>query len=263
MKTVLMLAAALVLVAAGSSAAWAQELETETARVLESGTVEGGVGVEYQVSSEGSESAVPTFIELGLFNRFELMIEQVAFTAIRPKTGVDATGAGDLEITFLGLVLHEGAKLPALALAGEVKVPTAGNQLIGTGETDYTGYVILSKRLGDFDTHLDFGYAAQGAPPGVTVGNLFSFAAAVQYVVSPRLHLFGEVLGNVSTAEGGEGADGGGMGAQAEVAGGELFGTLGAGYAVVPSVLLSLGVSYDNTNAVLFHPGLTIKYDLL
>src|SRR5258706_32222 len=64
----------------------AQALETETARVLPSGMVEAGLGVELQGSSEGTETAAPLFAEIGIADRFELVVEQVAFTRIK-QTG--------------------------------------------------------------------------------------------------------------------------------------------------------------------------------
>jgi hypothetical protein len=74
-------AAVVTLVAATALAvarpARAQELETETARLLKAGAVKGGAGFEYQTSSDGSESAVPAFIEGGLLDRLELVIEPV------------------------------------------------------------------------------------------------------------------------------------------------------------------------------------------
>lgn len=118
-------------------------------------------------------------------------MEPAFYTAIRPKVGPHATGAGDTEVTLTHLFFNERATLPALAIAGEVKFPTAKDKLIGTGKTDYTGYLIASKRVGK---------------------------------------------------------------------GGELTGMLGARYYVQPNFFLSLGVTYDNNNAILIRPGLTVKF---
>ena len=74
-----------------------------TARMLPVGVVEAGAGLEYQVSGEGTESAIPKIVEGGIAPRLELVVEQVMFTAIRPNVGTHATGIGDLEVTFLGL----------------------------------------------------------------------------------------------------------------------------------------------------------------
>src|SRR5258706_10849067 len=101
-----------------------------------------GSGFEYQTASEGAEAAVPILAEYGLTDNLELVMEPVPYTAIRPKTGRRTAGAGDFEITLAYRFAQEGRRLPALALAAEVKLPTARDTLIGTRETDYTAYFI-------------------------------------------------------------------------------------------------------------------------
>ena len=249
--------------ALAARAAAAQELETETARVGEPGLVAGGIGFEYQTSSEGSESALPIFIEAVPVERLELVVEPVPYADVKPKTGASASGPGDLEVTLIGLVLHEAGWMPALALAGEVKIPVASNDLIGTGEYDFTGYLILSRRFGQLDVHFNAGYALLGAPPGVQVSNIFSFALAARYFVGAKLDLHAEVFADTESSGENEGAGTGtGMGASGELAGGELFATVGAGYKLEPWLLLSLGFTYDNNNAFMVHPGAQFKFDL-
>jgi hypothetical protein len=240
-----------------SSRAYAQEAETETARLMPVGVVTGGVGFEFQVSSEGTESAVPTIVEGSIAPRLELIVEQIAFTSIRPKMGANANGFGDLEVTLLGLGLHEQQKIPAIAFAAEVKVPTARNQLIGTKELDYTGYLILSKRFGNLDVHLNGSYSVVGKPPSVpSVDNVFGFGALARYYVG-NADIYAEVLGHTAAIPEVEGMDG-----ATELGGGELFGTLGAGYWVKPWMQVYFCVSYDNNQAALFHPGLTLRHKL-
>ncbi|MGH7513501.1 MAG: hypothetical protein ACREOQ_11320, partial [Gemmatimonadales bacterium] len=95
------LAVALVSVLAltGAGTLSAQMLETETARPLGHGVLEVSGNFEYQTSSEGHEAAVPFAAEYGLTDRLELLVEPVAWTAIRPNAGARATGVGDLEAT--------------------------------------------------------------------------------------------------------------------------------------------------------------------
>jgi hypothetical protein len=239
--------------------ATAQEIETETARTLRQGVVKAGAGFEYQVSSDGTEAALPVIIEGGLTDRLELVVEPVAFTRIHPKVGANATGIGDLEITLVGLALRERELLPALAFGAEVKLPTAGNAAIGTGKVDVAGYLILSKRFGDLDVHVNGSYTVVGKPDNVmAVDNIFGFAVAAKYYLG-RLDLFGEIYGN--TAASGEGE--GGMGGAAELAQGELVGAVGAGYRIGDAVLVHFGISLDNNAAVMFHPGLIVTHDLL
>ncbi len=144
----------------------AQMLETETARPLGRGVFEVSGNFEYQTSSEGHEAAVPFAAEYGLTDRLELLVEPVAWTSIRPKAGARATGVGDLEATATWLARAETPGVPAIALAAEVKFPTAHNTLIGTGKTDVAGYLIASKHWGRLDTHANVSYTVVGGPAG-------------------------------------------------------------------------------------------------
>lgn len=53
------------------------------------------------------------------------------------------------------------------------------------------------------------------------------------------------------------------VGVSAEAAGEEVAGLIGTRYYVKPNFFLSLGVVYDNNNAVLFRPGVTYTFNLL
>ncbi|MDQ6635159.1 MAG: hypothetical protein M3Z10_10445 [Gemmatimonadota bacterium] len=215
-----------------------------------------------QRSPTGREAALPFAFEYGLTDRLGLLVEPVPYTAIRPQQGRRATGPGDIEATLSYLVLPETPTRPALTVSGEVKIPTARDALIGTGQTDYTGYLIASKHLmPPLDVHAHLGYTVIGKPAGAALNNIVSFGVGAEYAVAPRYLLFGEVLGNSASAPDGESADAGiSVGPVAEAAGGELVGTLGAGRFLRPGALASLGVSYDNNGAVLLRPGLTLWF---
>ena len=237
-----------------------QLLETEKARPHPKGYREVSAGIELQTSNQGSETAVPLAFEFLPTSRLELVIEPVAYAAIRPKTGRHATGLGDVELTALWFVSAETARMPAFAVAAEAKVPTARNALIGTGEADFSGFLIASKRLGRFDNHVNVGYTIVGVPRGSQLGNLVTFAAATEFALSPRTEVFAELLGNA--AVGGEGGSeaAGATSMVPEAAGGEFVTTVGMAQWITRSVRLSFGVSHDNTRAWLFHPGLTVRF---
>jgi hypothetical protein len=239
----------------------AQMLETETARVLPQGTLEVTGAYEHQVSTEGTEGAVPFALEYGLSQRIEFLVEPVAYTAIRPNNGAHATGPGDLETTLTCLLRREGSRAPALALAGELKIPTAESVLIGTDQYDYTTYLIASRRFGAVDAHANLGYAILGQPPGVTLNNTFSFAVAAILHPESRLQWFAEVLGVTASApEANTTSSTNESSVAPETGGAELNGTLGASFAPRPSYKLYLAVTYDNNNAVLFRPGVTLRF---
>jgi hypothetical protein len=238
----------------------AQILETETARPLGRGGLELGTNFEYQTSSEGHETALPFALEYGFTERLEVLVEPVAYTAIRPKAGGSATGVGDLEVTLTYLARRETGGTPALALAGEIKLPTARNSLIGTGRTDVAGYLIASKRMGRFDTHANVGYTIVGRPAGAQLKNIFNFALATQMSLGHSNELFGEILANTASSSAGEPTGPvppGGVIAEAPA--GEIVGSVGIARYVTPSLRLSLGLSLDNNGAFMFRPGFTVR----
>ena len=238
----------------------AQALETETARFLDRGQFEVGSALEWQTSAEGGERAVPTALEYGISDRIAVLVEPVVYTAIRPKRGARATGVGDLELTGFLLLRRESSLIPALAVAGELKLPTTHDPLIGTGRTDATIYVIASRLLSSVDLHLNAGYAYNGSPPGTHLQGTFTAAFAAELLLTKRFEVFGEALGTTASAPEGGGDNLAIAGTVApEAAGGELVGTVGVGLRPSPGTLLSLSVSYDNNNAVLVRPGVTIR----
>ncbi|MGI9091173.1 MAG: hypothetical protein ACR2GG_08735 [Gemmatimonadaceae bacterium] len=247
--------------------AGAQILETETARFPLPGHLEVGTGYEFQTSAAGTERAIPIAVELGVNDRFSLLVEPVLYTAIRPEGGPNATGLGDVEVTGTLLAVSEGVRRPAIALAAEVKIPTARNMYIGTTKTDYAGYLVASKRLGRFDTHANVGYTIVGQPAGTHLNNIVNGALAASFHASPAILLFGELLANTGATSDAESIGTTrpsvllpGTIITPEAATGEVVGTLGIGRYVLPSALLLLSVSYDNSNATLIRPGITVSF---
>jgi hypothetical protein len=238
----------------------AQILETETARPLRAGELEVGAGYEFQHSKEGNETAVPFAFELGVTNRLSLLVEPVAYTAIRPKVGSSATGVGDLEITASYLLRNESDRIPALAFALEEKIPTAKNNLIGTGKADHAAYLIASKRFGQFDTHANVGYTIVGSPKGMSLSNRVMGALGSEWFLTPSTLLYGEVLASTS-AGGGEGAIlAPGAPVVPEASGDQIFGTLGIAHSFLPGSRFSLGITRDNVGAMQVRPGITLWF---
>ena len=239
-----------------------QPLETETARPPKAHSLEVETAFEYQTSKVGTERALPLAFEYGITDRFSLLVEPVFYTSIRPKQGLSATGLGDLEITLDYLVKREGRWIPALAVAGEVKAPTARNILIGTGETDYAAYLIASKRVGKFDTHANISYTFIGQPPGIRLSNIINFALAEEYFVNQRWAIVGEVLTNTaSTPNTGEGSGVTQPGVVSEAPAGEMIGMIGFRSRIREGLYFTLGFTYDNNRAVLIRPGLTFDFN--
>jgi hypothetical protein len=238
----------------------AQILETETARPLRAGQLEVGAAYEFQHSREGDEIAIPIAFELGITNRLGLLVEPVPYTAIRPEVGQSATGPGDLEVTASYLLRRESGRFPAFAIAAEEKVPTARNNLIGTGKPDHAAYVIASKRFGRFDAHANVGYTFVGSPRGQSLNNRVMGALATEFAVTPATALYGEILASTA-AGGGEGAPvAPGTPVAPEVSGDEIFGTVGIAHSFMRGSRLSFGLTRDNVGAMQIRPGITLWF---
>ncbi len=148
--------------------------------------------------------------------------------------------------------------MPAISISAEIKFPTASNRFIGTGEVDYTPFIIASKTTGKFLTSMNLSYTFLGKPKNVTVGNLFNYALGTIFNASSQNIFFAEVYGNTS-AYGGDIPEGtivNPVSNTSEISGGELVGAFGYGRYLSRYLLLSFGVSYDNNNAILFRPGI-------
>ncbi len=247
---------ALVVAIGLAAPAWAASpLETETARFHRRGTVEAEVVVEHQHSADGRETAVPLAFEVALADRVALLVEPVPYTKIEPGSGGSAHGLGDVEVTLNALV-HPETRWPALALAGEVKVPTAEGSLIGTDHYDWTGYAVASRKFGRIDAHANLGYTVIGHSAGVDVNNTLDFAVAGEFPVSNRWSAVAEVVGNTSALP----ENGGESATTPEISTGEVTGMLGTRFAITPGVTASFGLTLDNNGAVLYRPGLTARF---
>ncbi len=253
---------AMILCMLAPSAWGGQPLETESARLVKRGTFVFEGGFEHQTSIAGTEAAIPFAFEYGIADRLELTVEPVLYTAVRDRGIRSQTGPGDLEVTLTTLLSPERAGRPAVAFAGEVKLPTARNTRIGTGKTDFSGTFITSKRLGVWDAHLNLGYTVIGRPAGAQVNNVASIAVAGNRYLSTRLEFVSEAFGSTPAAkEGGEGQATAAAGQLTpELSGGELVGALGLRFHPSAHMVYALGVSIDNNKAVLVHPGITLKW---
>ncbi len=233
-----------------------QPMETEEAILIPAKTLAISATYEYQTSADGKESALPFAFAYGITDRLEIAVEPVPYTHINPSSGKGAKGLGDIEATVTYTFSKEQKFIPALAFAGEVKFPTAKNNLIGTGKTDYTIYLIATKNTGKFEHHLNIGYAIVGKPAGMDLNNIFNFAAASEFHLNNRVDFLAEVLANTTsqpemTTTGIENST------SPEISGGEVVGMVGMRLFFNKNFFVALGVTYDNNNALLFRPGLT------
>jgi len=231
-------------------------LETESARLLPQGRWEFSAAFEFQTASDGKEYATPLAIAVGLMDRLELLVEPVPYTKIAPSDESGAHGVGDTEVTLQYLLIKEKPVIPAIAIAGEIKIPTARAKIIGSQEWDYRIYGIASKRIGPVDVHLNLGFNIIGEPTGVKTRNPWDVSLAAEWFVHPKFDIIGEVtyVGSSLRSEDPNAP------VTPEIAVEEIVYTAGLRYHVSKDFDVFGTFSYDNQDAKLYRVGLCFKF---
>jgi outer membrane protein OmpA-like peptidoglycan-associated protein len=85
----------------------------------------------------------------------------------------------------------------ALALRGTVKLPTAGEDNVGTGQFDYFADVVASKEVGGVEFAGFGGYAMRGDPSGVALSDGMRWGVGAAFGARSSLRLTTELHGEV------------------------------------------------------------------
>jgi hypothetical protein len=105
----------------------------------------------------------------------------------------EATGIGDVLLRTKYNFLRDDPKLPDMAIAGWVRLPTGDEaDLLGTGETSVAAIFVASKSFGRVAPHLNLGYEAS---TGDSSGNLVRYVVGFEASVHPKVTTAVDVLG--------------------------------------------------------------------
>jgi hypothetical protein len=233
-----------------------QPFETETARLPKQGHGNIQFEFEYATSDDGRDIAAPIVLEYGITNRLKLVIEPDVYASVKPKSGAAVNGFGDTEAKLVYLISEESGAAPALAIAGEVKIPTGKRPDLSSGKVDYRIFAIVSKRAGRFDLHANLGYTIVGSPVGEKLPNVIDYSVAAEYAINPKFSLVSEILGSSPLG----GSNGGVLASNVEVEGTVITGLVGAIYKVRPKTEFALAATYDSGSLLLIRAGLTFRF---
>jgi outer membrane protein OmpA-like peptidoglycan-associated protein len=100
-------------------------------------------------------------------------------------------------------ILSEHRRQPfAMAVRGTVKLPTAGEDNVGTGQFDYFGDAVFSKEVNDSVEFAGFsGYAFRGDPGGVSLSDGFRWGFGAAFGTRARLRFTTELHGEIPVNE--------------------------------------------------------------
>lgn len=178
-------------------------LETETAELGKQGTGNTSYAIQFEKESDGSTTQFTlNQIEYAITDRAEILIEPFFHEWNQPKGEDRFDGAGDLEITPSYMVIVEEPSFPAVVLAFKLKVPTARNRKIGSGEYDYYPYVILGKTWDGWVFNVNLGYNWITSPRDEPLRNQFIYDLSIEREFNETWSVFLEFFGNSSPAKG-------------------------------------------------------------
>jgi len=120
----------------------------------------GVLETEWGIDAAASHQDINGLLKFGISKNFELRLTNNPFTA---DSG--AHGVGDTALGFKYRLTQDSAHEPSISLMYMAKIPTAGD-VLGSGETDHTFTLLVSKDLGKH--HFDYNLIAGllGKPQG-------------------------------------------------------------------------------------------------
>ncbi len=177
-------------------------LETETAYLGKKGQGDFGNAIQFEKDKSGLTILTLTAIEYAPTDDFEILLEPFFYEEQHPKTGPIVRGPGDTELTLSYRIVDEGKIMPAVVIAGKVKIPTARNLNIGTRKADYTAYIILGKTIGGWEFNANAAGETFGSPAGTKLKNQFIYDFSANHAITKRLTGYAEVFGNTPPESG-------------------------------------------------------------
>jgi len=172
----------------------ARPLTTDDAWTVEKGTFQVETGFDFTRQDNHDKELSPSItLTYGLFDRMDIGVGS-AYLFVNPAEGEKENGFADTELKIKYRLLDDKDWLPAFAISGVLKIPTASESKgLGSGKTDFGINTIFTKNLSKrWVLHLNLGYTFIGEHGE---RNEFSYSLAGQFVLSDKWSLGGEIGG--------------------------------------------------------------------
>lgn len=169
-------------------------LSTDDAWTVEKGQFQLETGFDLARQDNHDREISPSLtLSYGLLEKMDIGIGG-SYLFVRPKDGENENGLGDTEIKVKYRFFDEKDWVPAFAIAGNAKFPTASESRgLGSGKTDFGINAIATKNLSKrFVVHLNLGYTFIGEH---RANNELNYSGALQFILSNKWALVGEVSG--------------------------------------------------------------------
>lgn len=172
------------------------------AKTLKKGQIAIGLAADfapdayYDDDSHPDQKTMALQFGYGITENFDIGLD-LPFTWWYPdNAGWHEQGLDDLSIGLRYRLLDEKESMPGIAILGAVTFPTGDEDKgLSTGGTDFESKLIMSKRLGPVNTHLNIGYSWPGTKKYDLQDGL-TYGIGMDFSVSSQTQLLAELVGN-------------------------------------------------------------------
>ncbi len=172
----------------------ARPLMTDDAGTVEKGKFQIEMGFDATRQDNDDREISPSLtLSYGLLERMDLGIGGSSLF-IHPREGGNEKGLGDTEFKLKYRLLDDKDWIPAFAIAGKLKIPTAKESKgLGSGKTDFNINTIFTKNLSKrWALNLNLGVTFIGEHGS---DNEFNYSLAGQFALSDKWAVVGEIFG--------------------------------------------------------------------
>lgn len=178
-------------------------LSTDDAGTVEPGHLEVELGAEYaKQPNDDKEYSVAVALTTGVIWDKLCFGVELPYLWIRPDSGTNEDGLGDIEAKFKLRFLDETDSFPALAVSIGVKTETGNSEKgLGSGETDVPVNFIASKGFDRITLHANAGYNFVGDVAEEEEYDLVNLSLAGEFAATEVFTIVGEVVGEIYTED--------------------------------------------------------------
>jgi len=170
-------------------------LGTEDAGVAGKGVTQMEISWDY-LKWNGDKEHVFLLVPIyGINERLELSAE-MPYLIHKFEEEPSEEGVGDINLVMKYLLINEGEKNPAFTLKGVVKLDNGDFEKgLGSGDKDYSIFVVSSKTIKDLTVHGQLGYTWIGKEKNENLRNIYLYGLALDYGLTEAFHIVGEING--------------------------------------------------------------------
>lgn len=170
-------------------------LGTEDAGVAGKGVAQLELSWDY-LKWNGDKEHVFLFVPIyGITERLELSVE-IPYMINQLEREIIQKGIGDINLVAKYLLIQEGKINPAFTLKGVLKLDTGDFEKgLGSGDKDYSIFVVASKSIKNLTLHGQVGYTWIGKEKDENLRNIYLYGLALDYGLTDAFHIVGEING--------------------------------------------------------------------